>query len=619
MIESLQHLREPLWLYTALLPAVLLIVSFALRSYRSDRYADAHFRRWVTTSYSNRQKGRYRRILFTSIAWLAFSIALAGPRLPQQIPGSVTEEFQEVILVVDLSLSMSARDIAPDRIQRVKQELADLVARMQNTRLGIVVYAARPHVLSPLTYDKGVLRHYIRTLRTRLLPTEGSNTLDALAFAAQQFSSNTSVPRSIILISDGEFNQHAEQKRLQLSLLQARLKQAHIRLFALGAGTVQGSAIMATQSGWTDNNHQPIITKLHRDNLQQLAQAANGQYHDLSSNDEEWRRIYDLDIALQHVSLPGAQRHDLIVWHEYHTYFIYFAFICLIIGTLPTLTGPKRYSSSTPLVITFSTLIVIGTLVSSANQAQATETADSYEKGYSLLVRGELQQAKEIFASLPGYHARFAEASAAYRLKQYHLAAGLFTQATLDAETQQQRIDAIFNLANSYFKLKSYQHADALYKNVLQYQADHRGALVNLEYTRELLKTQQDTAKRTATRSGKGPTTADAPAEMDLSNTRVSLGESNNNTETPESESTTNSDSPSTSSDLSQSSPASEKIEQNIDLIWTYNINDLAVLKQKAPRIQVNEAVLWQRLFESEEDFAAPQEQPQHLPGVKPW
>ncbi len=636
MIESLNYLREPLWLWLSLLPGLFLLVSFLLRHYRTNHYADAKLKNWVTTSRRTEQQHRFRQIILIQLSWVAFAIALAGPRLPEKIHDDSHEYYQEVMLVLDLSLSMSARDSLPSRIERAKLEAFDLISRMQNVRLGVVVYAAKPHLLTPFTYDKSVLRHYIKPLRTQLLPTEGSQIIDALSFAIKQFSDNRQLPRSIVLISDGEANQAAQQHTLQLESLSEQLKENKVQLYTLGVGTQQGAALLSNHTGWLENNNQAVISRLNRSSLIQLANIGNGVYSDVRDDDDDWSLIYDKGIALKHFESSKQKIDDLILWHEYFSEYLLLGILFLFLSLYPfslipiniinrSKSEPSKNSQLAPaqlkgtLSLLLSLLLIIFMSGTQSKPAFAVDSDTLYKTAYQQLQDSEWQQAKDNFAKIPGYRARFAEGAATYQLKQYKLAIPIFIQATLDANTDQQRIDAVFNLANCYYKLEQYQHAESLYQDVLRYQPTHHAALVNLSYTRELFAEKKIDEKAIAKRAGTGPRMEDAPDNMDISNSKVSLGDAQSKSQAIIPDANNQTKSKQMITGLEASTPASMSIEATDDDSWTYDINDLSVLQQKSPRIHTDEAILWQRLFEVEESFEAAQEKPNVLPGVKPW
>jgi len=624
MFDSFQYLREPLWLYLALLPMALLGVSILAHRFSANQYSEARFKHWVVSAHSLEQKSKYRQIIFTHLAWVAFAFALAGPRLPEKIHDDSQEFYQEVMLVLDLSLSMSARDKLPSRIERAKLEIFDLITRMQNVRLGVVVYAARPHLLTPFTFDKQVLRHYVKPLRTRLLPTEGSDTLKALSFSIQQFSDAKTTPRAIILISDGESHLTATQNQTRLSQLSNQLKEKDIKLYTMGIGTNQGAALLSGQSGWLEADNQAVVSRLQRKALQELAKLGNGLYTDIRDDDGDWRTVYDQGIATLRFATDDKEINDLILWDEYYSPFVLLAILALLIALWPSLSigrraiKPMRLQSKHHLGLLFSFCLLFSLLSSHLSPAYADDFEQRYKQAHEQLLNGDRQLAQEGFAQIPGFKARFAEASAAYLLEKYKQAIPIFIQATLDANTEQQRINSIFNLANCHYKLEHYKQASALYQDVLRYRANHHAANVNLGYAQSFV---EELTKRypKAKRAGSGPRGVDAPDNLDVSKSKISLSDSESDNKSILQLQDDNQINEKKSSGLLDSTLASEKVIQQKDTVWTYDISDLTLLQQTAPRIQVDEALIWQRLFEVEENFEAAQDQPNVLPGVKPW
>lgn len=207
----------------------------------------------------------------------------------------------------------------------------------------------------------------------------------------------------------------------------------------------------------------------------------------------------------------------------------------------------------------------------------------------------------------------------AYQLQDYQLAIPQYIQATLDANSDQQRIQAIFNLANCYYRLARYTEAERLYRDVLRYQQDFTPARINLDYAVALQEQQHDSERVTAPRQGKGPRLADAPDEMDITSGKVSLGDSETKQDITHIDQLNRHSAAEVPMVLEQSSLASEKVERRKDEAWSYEITSLQELQQRNLKIQSNESDLWQRMFEIEEDFEATLKQPKTLPGIKPW
>ena len=602
------QLREPLWLLLALIPALLWLLAQLIKHWRQSAYADPHLRDWVVARQPTRQRTRLWQGLFLQLAWISFAIAMAGPRLPLTLQDTNQSDDSQLLVVVDLSLSMSARDVRPSRIERAKLELLDLIERAQRTRIGVIVYAAQSHVLCPPTTDKSVLRHYVQSLRTQLLPTAGSRTQAALIFAAQQFKADSHTSKALLLISDGETNTPTSSQMNDSQLLGQTLKQQHIHLYVLAVGSKSGAALMTPQRGWLEYDHQAVVSRLNSEYLQHLAALGNGVYQDVSDDDSDWQTLYDRGIAQLPLGQLRDEQTEQIQWQEFYSGFVLFGLVCLLIAGwqhVQRLRAPA-------LIMPLACLLLMP--LSPESRAEP-----SYAQAVQFYQQGEFQRAREIFASIPGYAGRFAEGSAAYHQHQYQQAIPLFVQAILDANTAQQRSDAIFNLANSYYQLEDYAMARTLYQDVLRYQPGMHAAQINLQYATALLEQNKTTLPTKAQRAGTGPRTAEAPPDLDVGLGKLSLGES---TATPQDEQArplaTSPPQPAEQV-LQQSRPASGRVEYDQDLSWTYDIQNLATLQQSPPRIDPDESVLWQRLFEVEENFEAAQEVPNPVPGVKPW
>ena len=608
-MTDLIQLREPLWLLLALLPVLLMALSFLFHRWQRTNYADAHLRDWVISKHSAQQASRWWQLICTHLAWMAFAIAMAGPRIPIKYLDTQQQYTSQLYVLVDLSASMSAADIQPSRIERVKLELLDLIDRLQHTQMGLIVFAAQPHVLTPPTADKTALRHYVQTLRAGLLPTAGTQMLNAIDFARLQLKSANDVSNAILLITDGEHHLSAQQLTDALPQLIEQLKRQRIQLYTLGVGSTQGAAILTADKGWLNDENQAAVSRLNTDYLQQLAELGNGQFQRIRDDDSDWQTLYDQGIAQMSLTTLQQQQDELVQWRELFGGFILGGILLLVLS----IWQPRLRHVQSLLMLP----LLYFSLFSLSEDTFAAES--EYAHAYRLYQQGDLQAAKKSFASVPGYTARFAQASCAYQLQEYKQAIPLFVQAILQAGTDQQRADAIFNLANSYFKLAQYAQAKQLYTDVLRYQPGNHAASVNLEYAVALEKqaTSQQTSK--ALREGTGPRTADAPPNMDIERGRLSLGDATNNNTDASLTATDTSPQQATEILLQQSRPASEQIEYSEDPSWTYNITTLSELHLQHQRPDVDESELWQRLFEIEEGFMAAQEEPKTLPGVKPW
>ena len=599
--------REPLWLLLALYPLGMLLLTQLLRRWRHDHYAERQLLPWVVSQHHRQRRQSYLRHAAAIASWCCFAIAMAGPRVAEKIYHTDTAHYAEVMIVLDLSQSMMAKDVLPNRLQRARLELLDFLQRADQTRIGLTVFAARPHLLSPLTYDKTVIRHYLAALKPSLLPTAGSNINAALRFAARQFAQTKTVSRAILLISDGDSADAVDHEVQQNTARQ--LNQLGIHVYSLGVGTLAGQAIVAQM----DSRYPPIqtsISTLQRASLQQMASLTNGAYADVSDDDSDWQQLYSHGMA--ELTSRETVRHgnnNKTLWRELYHVPLMLAFVFFILGLVTPARSDIAKKASASLVIA-----VCAILISSTPPLQAAEV--SYTRAYQLYQKGNYKQAGKLFAQLPGYTSRLGEANALYRLGDYANARNTYIQAVLAAANDQQRATALFNLGNTFFKLENYREAEKIYVDCLRYQPHYTAAQNNLTQA-QLQRRLKESEEALTYRAGRGPRMARAAAGLDLSNSQVSLGKSTN-AQVPILPSASTVPLPSTTT-IQQLELASQQVETDADSDWTYRLDTLAALQTQLQHLQTDSTYVWQRLFEQEEGFAAPLLRPYPLPGVSPW
>lgn len=606
------NLRNPWWLLLALQPWLMWLLAAARQRMQQDSFADTVLLPWVLSQRTLRGSRQLLRQLALVLAWGTFAVAMSGPRLLQRIIDHGEANYLTLQVVVDASYSMSARDVVPTRMQRIKLELHDLLDRLHQVRMGIIVYAARAHVMIPPTSDKSVLRHAVDLLRVRELPTEGSDLLNALQLARQHLQSTSNAPRAILLISDGEVRDDSDQAQQQLTGMVTALRQDNIHLYTLGVGTAQGAPLLDDQNGWLQQAGHTVVTHLHASRLQQLAQQGNGAYAEVADDDSDWRSLYDEGIAQLQVVPRNAESTQQVIWQDLSPWFVLPGVLLLLFAyvQLPM----ARDKAAMWLVL--SVAMVIGLL--QAPPAQAAD--DTYATAFTLYQAGKYQEAAREFAQLPGFAARMAEGASEYHLRHYAQAATVYIQAVLDADSDTQRAAALFNLGNSYFQQQAYAQAAAAYRDVLRYQTDFAAAKTNLTFAVSLQEKAIAEGTALVQRAGTGANSATAAPNTVVGKGRVGIDESESKTPEQHTQELNTASQPGVSNKLlQQARPATEKIELNKDVQWTYDIVRAQNIAQPDVQFSVDESTIWQRLYESEEDYPAPRERPEVVPGETPW
>jgi Ca-activated chloride channel family protein len=603
--------REPLWLLLASVPWLFLVLGLLRGKLMQHRFYDRQLLPWVIANRPVKRKlVEISKFASVVLAWLCFAIAMAGPRTINAVHASGKDNSVDVMLLVDVSRSMGATDILPGRIERVRLELTDLLRRAQGMRFGIVVFAARPHLLVPVTDDINLVESAVQNLRTGLLPTEGSNMTAALRFARQQLpDSNTAGKRAILLVSDGSAGTFAENPHIETVL--AEINSDNISIYTLGMATLSGSPLFDTDTGWLTDAGETITSRLNQGLLQTIALRTNGKYASVSDSDAEWRSLYQDGLALHKADAVAIDNASTIEWQEHYHGWLLAGFILFMFAHLGSL--PVKALQIKSLVMA---VLVLG-LLPVHEQATANSCAEA-GSAYDAFSAGCYEQAENLYKKIPGYAGRMGQGGSAYFRQEYDAAIRYFLLAVLDASSNEQRADALFNLANSYFKASRYKEAASIYQDVLRYVPQHRAASVNYTYAESLAKETQSVDQREfALRRGRGPRTADAAQNLDVSQGGLTLGDNveNNDIGLPE----TGEKAIDAPSRLELIESTAKETNKFVDQNWQYEETDVARITAYLNRLQTDESNFWQRLFEVEEGFVAPVEQPRTVPGVKPW
>jgi Ca-activated chloride channel family protein len=611
--------REPLWLLLVLQPLLLLGLRSLRRRNRLRHFADPDLLPWVVAS----RKSRLPRLLvsryaFYCLAWLLLGVAAAGPRHALEVPGQPAGNGPDILALVDLSRSMSATDVQPNRLQRARIELDELLAHAPRARLGLLVYAGQPHLFVPVTADHAALRFYLDMLDSLDLPTAGSQLTDALLMAQAELERKPG-PAGLLLLTDGDLGTLSASARARLEHTVRRLREANIRLYILGVGSVEGEAIPLPGGGWLKEAGQPVISRMQEALLQKLARLGGGKYHVVSDDASDWQALYDGGLArltaLDTRHLDSSQ----IVWREYYPWFL-LPGLLLLFGTLMPWPLPRwRNRSGVAMLVLATTL---GIVPVQENRAAGTAME---QQAYRAFVQQDYAAALKIYKRLAGYPGRVGAGASLYRLGDATAAVQQFSQAVLAARTDAQRAAALYNLGNSYFRVGDYAHAADTFRDVLGYHPDHQAAQHNLALS-ETLHDQvlaHLAATATARRAGRGPRRAGAEAGIVLDeSTSVSLGDSSQPPapDIPLPEPTTDDD-PELAL-LIEKGVAYARLAasgQSLQPDTSRWQQDLETARHVMGALEDQPARPWIRLFEMEEGFPAPVQERRPRPGSKPW
>jgi Ca-activated chloride channel family protein len=227
---------------------------------------------------------RFRRGLKTVLLLLALAliiIAAAGPQFGSKLT-KVKHEGIEIIVALDVSNSMMAEDIRPNRLERAKQELTKLMDKLQNDRFGLIVFAGDAYTQIPITNDYLSAKMFLAGINTNMVSRQGTDIGAAIELGIKSFSSVSKASKAIIIISDGENHEG------DANIACKKAVESGIMVFTIGMGLPQGSRIPVKEDSYNqdfrrDKEGNFIITRLNEQMLNEIAQAGEGNYYRANS------------------------------------------------------------------------------------------------------------------------------------------------------------------------------------------------------------------------------------------------------------------------------------------------------------------------------------------------
>lgn len=230
----------------------------------------------LTKNHSPR-KALLKFSLFT-LAFALGCIALANPRVPDDASAEMRRGIDAVI-ALDVSNSMLATDVPPSRLAQAQKLLSNLIDQMPNDRIGLVVFAGNAYTQMPLSTDHEAAKLFITTAGPNMVPEQGTSVADALLQSNAAFEEGSQRFKTIILVTDGETHDEEALPTVQ------ELAKKGVMVNTVGIGSPAGSTIMDAETGRpkTDDGGQPVVSRLNEELLQQVAQATNGVYINLTN------------------------------------------------------------------------------------------------------------------------------------------------------------------------------------------------------------------------------------------------------------------------------------------------------------------------------------------------
>jgi len=484
---------EYLQILWALIPLVALLIFFRYRQRKELGKFLSSQTVEVLAPGKSRTKEFGKDLLFVLSAAMLILTA-ANPRV-----GTRMEEVKlkgiDLMVALDVSLSMKAEDIRPSRLEKAKQDVSRLLQRLRGDRIGLIVFAGEAFVQFPLTSDYSAADLFLSAADVDAVPYPGTAIGAALDLAMNSFQKDSPAQKAIIVVSDGE-NTVGD---LLASVDRAR--RMNVRIFGIGQGTPSGGPIPVYRGGRLadykrDRTGSMVLTKLDETALQQISSATGGAYLRATSGGNEVEQIFDELSKLEKAEYGALQVAG------YQTVYQYPLALALLLLIIEMMMSEKRKWILTTLrkvfirrglpvvMILFLPLI----LQSQTVRKHVSDGNALYEKGD--FKEAEISYRKGLEKDDRSRVALSNLGSSLYKQEQYSAAAGQFVEAAQRADTDEERADSYYNLGNTLFKENKLQESIEAYKRALRLHSEDQDARHNLELARRQLQQQQQQQKQ---------------------------------------------------------------------------------------------------------------------------
>jgi Ca-activated chloride channel family protein len=287
------QLEEKIWFWLLLVIPILIVLFTIVQLWK--RHAQNKFANQRIIKRLSPNKSHFKPILKLIVLCLAFgclTIAMVNPKIGTKLE-TIKRQGVDIVFAVDVSKSMLAEDIAPNRLEKAKQLVTQIINNLASDRIGIIAYAGKAFPQLPITTDYAAAKMFLQSMDTDMLSSQGTAINEAIQLARTYYDDEEQTNRVLIIISDGE-----DHSDVALDVAEAAADEG-IKIFTIGVGDVKGAPIPIKRNGIVlnykkDNAGETVITKLNEETLKDIAEEANGEYINGRNTTEVVEAIRDI-------------------------------------------------------------------------------------------------------------------------------------------------------------------------------------------------------------------------------------------------------------------------------------------------------------------------------------
>ena len=324
------QLEETSYFYILLIIPIMIIGFLFLKTWKKNiqkKYISENLLQFLSPNISN-FKPRIK-LLFLILFILFSTIALVNPKIGTELK-TVKREGVDIVFALDVSKSMLAEDIAPNRLEKAKRIVSEIINTLNNDRVGVIAYAATALPILPITDDYSTAKTFLQSLNTDMLSSQGTAIIQSINLAQKFYDDEDQTNRVLCILSDGEDHEFERQNLLELA------ERSGITIITIGLGSVKGAPIPIKENNIVksykkDENGDVVVTKLNTQLLNTIATSSSGIYIEGVNTELV---VEEISKRLKEMDKKEFESKQFVAYKDQFQWFISFAILFLSLELL---------------------------------------------------------------------------------------------------------------------------------------------------------------------------------------------------------------------------------------------------------------------------------------------
>ena len=324
------QLEETSYFYILLIIPIMIIGFLFLKTWKKNiqkKYISENLLQFLSPNISN-FKPRIK-LLFLILFIFFSTIALVNPKIGTELK-TVKREGVDIVFALDVSKSMLAEDIAPNRLEKAKRIVSEIINTLNNDRVGVIAYAATALPILPITDDYSTAKTFLQSLNTDMLSSQGTAIIQSINLAQKFYDDEDQTNRVLCILSDGEDHEVERQNLLELA------ERSGITIITIGLGSVKGAPIPIKENNIVksykkDENGDVVVTKLNTQLLNTIANSSSGIYIDGVNTELV---VEEISKRLKEMDKKEFESKQFVAYKDQFQWFISFAILFLSLELL---------------------------------------------------------------------------------------------------------------------------------------------------------------------------------------------------------------------------------------------------------------------------------------------